>query len=316
MTGNIGKVQPLDFLDDLKAGDLVVYELSSFQLLDLKKSPHIAVVLMSTSEHLDYHKNNREYLNAKTAISKFQQSDDFTIVNSDYPGSREIGSQGLGKKLYFSLKDASVDCFAKEDKLWLKSEGEPQAVMNVQDLQLKGAHNWENFCAAILAAHVSGAPLEAISQACRDFKGLEHRLEFVAEKQNIKFYNDSFSTTPETAIAAIKAFSEPLIIILGGSTKYSDFTQLAETILKSRNIKTLILIGEEAQKIRQAVEKRGKINSTILAAAKNMSEIFLQIRQVAVPGDVVLLSPACASFGMFKNYKDRGEQFKKFALAF
>lgn len=308
LTGNIGKVQPLEILDSLKKNDWVVYELSSFQLQDLKQSPRIGVVLMVTSEHLDYHKDEHEYLAAKSAIVKFQSEKDFAIINSDFNNSAEIGKLGNGKKLFFSRnKEANIDCFVKNNAIIMANSS---FHLPISKLQLRGEHNLENICAAVLVAKCADCSDESIVAAAINFKGLEHRLEFVAKKREIKFYNDSFSTTPETAIAAIKSFTEPLIVILGGSQKKSNFKNLGETIARSENIKSVILIGQEARRIKSAI---GESRISIQQGAKNMEEIFAQIRKVAAAGDVVLLSPACASFDMFKNYRDRGEQFKSLA---
>ncbi len=305
LTGNIGKVQPLDFIDKLKTDDWVVYELSSFQLQDLNRSPHIGVVLMVTSEHLDYHLDNKEYVKAKEAIVKYQNENDIALINADFEASLEIGKLGKGKKLYFSSKKTlEKGCFVKNGAILIAGS---DFRLPISDLQLRGQHNWENVCAAILAANAAGANKSSIINAIKNFTGLEHRLEFVSQKRGIKFYNDSFSTTPETAIAAIKSFVEPLIVILGGSSKNSDFTLLGKIISESKNIKSLILIGEEAKRIKAAIQAE---KLEMLTGAKNMIEIFAQVKSVALPGDVVLLSPACASFGMFNDYKDRGNQFK------
>jgi len=306
LTGNIGKIQPLEILDELKPDDYVVYELSSFQLQDLTQSPHIAVVLMVTSEHLDYHTDQKEYVDAKSAITRLQTADDFAVINSDYPNSVKIGELGKGKKVYFNRQTELSD------------------ILETKDLQLRGAHNLENVRAAVSVGKILGIPDDIIRKAVMGFKGLEHRLEFVAEKNGVKFYNDSFSTTPETAIAAIEAFIEPEILILGGSSKNSDFTELGKTIAAKKNIKAVILIGQEAGKIKSAIKTltpnpspRGRGETlAILEGAKNMAEIFEQIKSVAAPGDVVLLSPACASFGMFKSYVDRGNQFKDAVKSF
>ena len=309
LTGNIGKTQPLEILDHLKADDWIVYELSSFQLQDLSQSPHVGTVLMTTSEHLDYHKDNSEYLEAKSAITKFQTDNDVAIINADYENSVKIGEQGNGKKIYFSRKaDKGADCYVKDGNIIIADSG---FELPASELLLKGEHNLENIMAAVLAAQIAGCSDDSIITAAKNFKGLEHRLEFVAEKNGIKFYNDSFSTTPETAIAAIKAFTEPEIIILGGSGKNSDFAELGKTIAGSENIKALITIGEESEKIRASIDKAGGFKNFILTDAKKMGEIYEQIKSVSQKGDIVLLSPACASFDMFKNYKDRGEQFKK-----
>lgn len=309
LTGNIGKVQPLEFLDQLTENDWVVYELSSFQLQDLRHSPHIGVVLMVTSEHLDYHRDVEEYVNAKSAIVKFQTIDDFSIVNQDFENSRYIGMLGQGKKEYFSTQ-VSADCYADGGAILFKG----QEVVKVDELQLRGRHNLQNVCASILAAQAAGVDMEIAKQVITSFKGLEHRLEFVAEKNGVKFYNDSFSTTPETAIAAIQSFTEPEIVILGGSSKNSDFAELSKVISGTENIKALILIGQEAGRIKKLIDTAGGTTAKVLTGAVNMDQIFAQVKSVASSGDIVLLSPACASFDMFKSYVDRGERFKELAL--
>jgi UDP-N-acetylmuramoylalanine--D-glutamate ligase len=316
LTGNIGKQQPLDILDGLKPDDWVVYELSSFQLQDLKHSPHIAVVLMITREHLDYHQDEQEYVKAKEAIVKFQSANDFAVINSDFENSIRLGKLGIGKKIYFSRKSQlPAGCFTKDGQIVVKDVLSSNFQLPTSNFKLKGEHNLENVCAAILAALCAGSSAEAIQTATASFKGLEHRLEFVAERGGIKFYDDSFSTTPETAIAAIQAFSEPEIVILGGSSKHSDFSELAAIINSRPNIKALVLIGEEAPKIKTAITHPAQFKGKLLEDAKNMDEIFAQIKTVAKAGDIVLFSPACASFDMFNDYQDRGRQFQARALS-
>jgi UDP-N-acetylmuramoylalanine--D-glutamate ligase len=322
LTGNIGKTQPLEILDNLGSDDYVVYELSSFQLQDLEKSPHIAVVLMVTSEHLDYHTNQKDYVDAKSSITKFQTLDDFAIINADFENSVLIGEQSKGKKLYFSRKKYVLDFDGRQNQergKTVEAFVENKEILtgnfhlSVSQLHLRGEHNFDNVMAAILATRSAGADLESIKKAVLNFKGLEHRLEFVAEKSGVKFYNDSFSTTPETAIAAMQSFTEPLIIILGGSSKNSDFTELGRAVNSRKNIKKVILIGREASRIKQSL---GEDTNRIIEGAKNMEEIFKQIESVAESGDVVVLSPACASFDMFKSYVDRGNQFKHGAKSY
>jgi UDP-N-acetylmuramoylalanine--D-glutamate ligase len=318
LVGNIGETQPFEVLDNLKRDDWVIYELSSFQLQDLTQSPHIGVVLMTTSEHLDYHKDTQEYREAKTPIVKYQTAQDFAIVNADFEASVAIGKQGSGNKYYFSRKKQTAPGAFVHDEfvVFVNSSEMETKVLQVSDLKLKGAHNLENVCAAVVAAVCAGCSFEAIKSATLTFTGLKHRLEFVAEKQGIKFYNDSFSTTPETAIAAIKSFTEPEVIIVGGSSKNSDFTELGKTIADAKNIKAIIFIGPEEQRIQQAVESHSVFKGKMFTGAQSMQEIFDQVKSIATSGDIVLLSPACASFGMFKNYKERGEQFKNFAANF
>jgi UDP-N-acetylmuramoylalanine--D-glutamate ligase len=314
LTGNIGKIQPFEILDNLKPEDHIVFELSSFQLQDLKTSPHVGAVLMVTSEHLDHHATLEEYREAKSAITKYQKESDFAIYNSAYPASKKIGEQGSGKKMPFDPKDPSTECFVDSAKIYLKKNGSPVEIIEISKIGLRGEHNWENCCAAILAADACAVEPETMAQALSEFKGLEHRLEFVTEKNGITFYNDSFATTPESTIAAITSFSEPLILILGGSSKNSDFTKLVETLHQAKNIKNIIFIGPEGKRIKELLQQGDNEPNRHIEGATSMGDIFKQIKSVAAKGDVVLLSPACASFGMFKNYKDRGEQFKKTVL--
>ncbi len=309
LTGNIGKVSPFELLDNLNQEDFIVYELSSFQLQDMGQSPHVGVVLMVTSEHLDYHRDVTEYIKAKEAIVKHQTANDFGIINIDYENSASIGKFGDGKKLFFSRKqEVKNGCFIKDQQvMYADGNKAPISVVSTKELQLPGQHNLENVCAAVCVAKILNIGNEIIQNAVTNFKGLEHRLELVAEKGGVKYYNDSFSTTPETAIAAIESFSEPEIIILGGSSKNSDFEELGKVISEAKNIKAVILIGQEADKIKHVLKIKPE---QILEGAKNMEDIFKQIGSVSAKGDIVLLSPACASFDMFKNYQERGEQFK------
>lgn len=280
--GNIGK-GVFEDLDKMDKESWVVLELSSFQLIDLHKSPHIAVVLMTTLDHLDYHKDEAEYIEAKSQISKWQMANDFSIYNKDYPNSVKIGMQGPGKKIAVSKAD------------WTKP------------LRLRGDHNRENMAAAAAVAKLIGVSIQEIEEVARDFKGLEHRLEEVATVNGVTYFDDSFSTVPETTIAAIKAFSEPIILIAGGSEKGSDFTQLGKVISEAPNIKVVILIGLMAKRIADAISND---QLSIIKGLTNMPEIVKKASELATSGDVVVMSPAAASFDMFKSYKDRGDQFK------
>jgi UDP-N-acetylmuramoylalanine--D-glutamate ligase len=312
--GNIGQ-SPLDFLEKVRSSSWVVLELSSFQLQDLHRSPQIGVVLMVTSEHQDYHATTAEYIQAKESIVKFQSKSDVAVVNADYPGSMTIGALGKGKIYYFSRKtEVKRGAYVRNGKIWLNldfpSVVEPLEILSVDRLALRGEHNWENIMAASVASALAGAGLESIRKTVVEFKGLEHRLEFVQEVEGVKYYNDSFSTTPETAIAAMRAFQEPLIQVLGGSEKGSDYVQLGREIAGRKNLKAIILIGDTAEKIEKVIEEAGGFKGQIIKGCSNMGEIVSAARKIAGRGDVVLLSPACASFDMFNNYKDRGNQFK------
>lgn len=280
--GNIGK-GIFDNLGLMTSESLVVLELSSFQLIDLHKSPHIAVVLMTTLDHQDWHKDDAEYINAKCQITKFQMANDFAIYNKDYPNSVKIGMQGQGKKIAVNRDD------------WTKP------------LRLRGNHNRENMAAAAAVAAIINVQYSIINEIAKEFKGLEHRLEEVATVNGVTYFDDSFSTVPETTIAAIKAFSEPMILIAGGSEKGSDFGELGKVISASGNLKAIILIGQMAERIEKAI-----INNqvSIIKGLTNMPEIVKKASELAQGGDVVVMSPGAASFDMFKSYKDRGDQFK------
>jgi UDP-N-acetylmuramoylalanine--D-glutamate ligase len=306
--GNIGK-PPLDFLDKLSPRSIVVLELSSFQLQDLTKSPHIAVMLMITSEHLDYHTDTKEYIDAKRNILRFQNSEDFAIINRDYPATLESDIYSAGKVFYVSRERSGYDgCYIEGGAIWIQKNGKKEKIILTSQVKIPGGHNLENASAACMAADLAGVSRENMASVLKTFKGLEHRLELVRTIEGVSYYDDSFSTTPETAIAAIEAFKQPEILILGGSSKNSDFTELGRVISIHKNIKAIIGIGVEWPKIREKIDKKTKI--LLIEGAKDMKTIVQAASKIAKKGDVVLLTPACASFDMFKNYKDRGEQFK------
>lgn len=322
--GNIGR-PPFSFLDNLDAHSIVVLELSSFQLQDVTKSPHIAVMLMVTQEHLqgygdvNYHKTVEEYVDAKRNLLRFQTADDFAVLNRDYPASNESDVHTEGFVYYVSReRELEEGCFVKEGKVILRIRNQEsgikeEEIIEASEILLPGGHNVENACAATMAATLAGVSKHSIAHVLKTFAGLEHRLELVAQVNGARYYDDSFSTTPETAMAAIEAFTEPEIVILGGSSKKSDFRLLADLIHSQINIKAIIGIGQEWERIKEAI---GHIPSRIqvIEGAKSMKEIVLDAYEIAESGDVVLLSPACASFDMFKNYKERGEEFKKEVL--
>lgn len=312
VTGNIGKMDPFDILPTLTPHDIVVFELSSFQLQDLTVSPRIGVCLMVTQEHLDHHADLAEYHAAKSSIVAYQGSGDYAVYSDDYPASQQIGAKGNGAKYTFSRYHAvKQGAYTQENIIHLISVPE-SGTFNLADKLLPGAHNLENICAGSLAAGLAGAPLSIIERSVLNFSGLEHRLEYVGEYGGVKFYNDSISTVPESAIAALNSFTIPTVLILGGSEKNSDFTELAKTISASPHVRGIIVVGLTAERIVNALNNAG-YSGTIKQGAHTMTEIFTQIHELAMSGDVVLLSPACASFGMFKNYKERGELFKEAA---
>jgi UDP-N-acetylmuramoylalanine--D-glutamate ligase len=303
--GNIG-TPPLDMLKaGIQADDWVVLELANFQLIDLKYSPHIAVCLMVTPEHLDWHADSDEYFTAKTQLFRYQTADDYAIYYAENGVSRRIATTGSGWKIpYMAPPGARVS----GDNILVDN----QTVCPVDDVKLLGRHNLQNACAAVTAVWKITQNVEAIRSVLASFSGLEHRLELVRELDGARYYNDSFGTTPETAMVAIEAFEAPKVVILGGSDKGADYGELAKLIAKS-DVRKVLLIGEQAGRIQAAFDSIGFTNYT--AGGKNIAEIVAAARSCAKPGDVILLSPACASFDMFKNYQDRGEQFKRAVTA-
>ena len=308
--GNIGR-PPFEFLDKLNTHSIVVLEMSSFQLTDVTKSPNISVILMMTSEHLDWHKDTEDYINAKRNILRFQTGEDFAVINKDYLSSRESDVETNAKIYYVSrIDECEKGCFIKENALWIRDEGIEEKVINTKDILIPGQHNWENACAAAMASYLCGVSIQNIGNILKTFKGLEHRLELTATINGVRYYDDSFATIPESTIAAILAFTEPEILILGGSTKHADFTELGKTILAAKNIKAIIGIGAEWLRIKEKLRELSQ-EVLVLEGSSDMQTIIAGASKLAVDGDVVLLTPACASFDMFKNYKDRGDQFKK-----
>lgn len=288
--GNIGKPL-LGLLSKLKSSSYVVMELSSFQLIDLPLSPDIAVILNITSDHMDWHKSQKEYVEAKKNIVKFQKPSDWAIINKEYKESSRFAKETKASVIYFSKKT-------------LKSEYK-------KDLILKGEHNLENIAAAVAVSKILNINEKIILETARNFKGLEHRLEFVREFKGIKFYNDSFATGPQPTIAAINSFDEEETLILGGSDKGLDYSNLGKIISKKKNCKNIILIGLIRNQIKKALldaKFKGKVFDL---ETSTMKEIVNKSLDITSKGGVVILSPAAASFDMFHDYKDRGNKFKE-----
>jgi len=303
LVGNIG-VPALSVLSKVEPDDIVVYELSSFQLWDIQRSPHVAVVLMIEQEHLDVHRDMADYVDAKAHITRFQTPDDLLVYNAGNKYSVHIAEQSAAQKNGFpNNKSAHVqDGNFYYGAVRLCSTG---------TLQLKGSHNLDNAMAAIDAVWPYVQDATVIEQGLHTFTGLPHRLAYVATVNGVEYYDDSIATTPTSAIASLRAFpNRSKVIILGGSYKGSDFTPLAEE-MQHHDVQAL-LVGDEASSIAAAFDAVGFSNYQYISAddTHTTAEAFTQkASQIAKDGGVVLLSPAAASFGLFKNYADRGEQF-------
>jgi UDP-N-acetylmuramoylalanine--D-glutamate ligase len=308
LAGNIGK-PALEILPHLTKKSWVVLELSSFQLIDMHKSPHIAVAIMITEEHLDWHADVKEYVAAKSNIVRYQSPADYAVLAADYPRSISFAKLTKAKvSTYSRLHEVEKGTWVENNAFYYTDDKKLEKVCSVDALKIPGEHNYENACAAITVAKLLDISDGKIKKAIANFKGLEHRLEFVEEVKGVRYYNDSYSTAPDATEVAIQAFSAPKILIVGGSHKESDFTKLGRAISKSKSIKAIIGIGVEWPVIKSHIKNK-KIQ--LIESCQNMQEVIKAAHEVAAPGDVVLLSPGCASFGMFKNYTERGTQFKQ-----
>jgi len=310
--GNIG-TPPISFLNRLTKKSWVVLELSSFQLEDLDKSPYIAVVMGISADHLDRHQTFLEYIEAKKQIVRYQRKGDFAILLADSFPAMEFAVETPAEKYFVSTrKEVERGAYTKGDTVYLRMKGKDTPVVSLADTHLIGRHNLENIGAAAVASTLSGANLAAIKKGAITFPGQPHQLELVGEDRGVKFYDDSHATTPVPTIAAIRSFAEPITLIVGGSSKKSDFTELGRVIAKESTVKHVILLGSvEAPKIRAAIEREMEKTQTTpdFYPVMSMDAAVAAAIKLAKKGEIVLLSPAAASFDLFQNYKDRGQQF-------
>ncbi|MFO0970814.1 MAG: UDP-N-acetylmuramoyl-L-alanine--D-glutamate ligase [Candidatus Saccharimonadales bacterium] len=301
LVGNIG-LPALEILEQVQGDDIVVFELSSFQLWDLEKSPEIAVVLMIEADHMDVHASMDEYVAAKANVTTHQKSEDLLIYHPTNRYAAEIATRSAaGKRKFFTPEGAYVN---GQD---IVIEG--QVVCSTSDIGLIGAHNLENVCAAVTAAWRYTQDIRAIRSAVANFKGLPHRLEFVDEIKGVAYYNDSFSSAPGATVAAIRSFDQPIVLICGGFDRGLDYSELTAAITEQQNIKKVLLIGQTAAAIGRSFDTATFDKFEILTDM-DMPQILQKAASESADGDIVLLSPGCASFDMFKDFKDRGEQFK------
>ena len=307
--GNIG-VPPVGFLDSVGPSDRVILELSSFQLQDLRTSPRLAVILGVTQDHLDYHADVAEYVGAKSSICRYQQPDDWVVADLDNPVSQKLATRSSGCKMSYSLM-GEADAWLEDDALWIKLNGRNEKLCCRRELGLQGDHNLKNSLAAAAAAVVAGVPAVAIAGSVVGFKGLPHRLQRIGERDGVTYIDDSASTTPEAAAAAVQSFATPLILIAGGSGKGADYGKLAEAVATSK-VNSILLMGEETGRIAAALQKTSG-RPLRVESGDSMAWAVDVAERYAVAGDTILLSPGCASFGMFEDYVDRAVQFRKYA---
>lgn len=310
--GNIG-TPLLDRIDEVQETDKVILELSSFQLHTMKNSPHTAVVTNLSPNHLDVHTSMEEYIEAKTNIFRYQKKNDRLILNFDNEITKAFADQAIGETIFFSRRN-SLDkgCYIKDGRIIFRCGEKERDIIAVDDIILPGVHNVENYLAAI-AATIDYVEPATIRRVASTFKGVEHRIEYVREFNGVRFYNDSIGSSPTRTIASIKAFKQKVILIAGGYDKHIPYDEMGEIILE--RVKGLVLIGQTGPQIEKALEnemkRTGKSADIPVVKCLSLEEAVRKAYENAVPGDIVLLSPASASFDMFKNFEERGCRFKE-----
>ena len=307
--GNIGHPL-LAEAGSIRPTDWAVLELSSFQLMTMTRSPHIAVLTNLAPNHLDVHKSMEEYVWAKENIFRHQQPGDTAIFNLDNAITRELSAHAPGRALYFSRQaEPENGVFLRGDAVISRRDGHERQIMTTEDIRLPGVHNVENYMAAIAA--VDGlVPDNVIRTFARAFNGVEHRIELVRTWRGVRFYNDSIASSPSRTIAGLRSFKEKVILIAGGYDKHIPFDVLGPEVVE--HVKLLILCGATADKIRAAVEQAPgyRPGHPEILDVTPFQRAVETARDRAVPGDVVTLSPACAAFDQFKNFMERGKTFK------
>ena len=311
--GNIGNPL-LDEIPTMSVEDLVVLELSSFQLELLPYSPRYALVTNITPNHLDVHKNMETYVAAKRHILAFQKPDDYVVLNYDNAATRSLAGQCPGQVFFFSrLAEPTRGAFLRNGMIVVRdvgfAQGQEKTLCPIGAVRLLGVHNWENVLAAVTLSALCGATPEAIIKVIATFTGVPHRLELVEQIDGVKYYNDSIATSPARAIAGIKAFHEPIILIAGGYDKQLSFDELAKTMCE--RVKAVVLVGTTADKIERAIRGQQQCSrEPVIYRSVDFDNAVLKASQLAEAGDVVLMSPACASYDMFRNFEERGQRFR------
>jgi len=288
--------------------DIAVLELSSFQLMTMTQSPHIAVITNLAPNHLDVHKDFQEYIDAKENIFTHQTAQDIAVFNADNPYTAEEAGRAVGRARLFSRKQELEDgVFLRGGAIIARSGGQEREVMQVSDIRLPGVHNVENYLAAIAA--VDGlVPDEVIRDFAREFGGVEHRIELIRTRKGVRWYNDSIASSPSRTIAGLNSFPEKVILIAGGKDKGIPYDALGPVV--NDHVKLLLLCGATAGVIRRAVEQADNYNGLEILDVADYREAVSIADSRSAEGDVVILSPASTSFDRFKNFMERGKAFK------
>ncbi|MFQ6865239.1 UDP-N-acetylmuramoyl-L-alanine--D-glutamate ligase [Blautia sp.] len=308
VVGNIGTPYTSKSLE-MKEDSVTVAEISSFQLETIEAfAPKVSAILNITEDHLNRHHTMEEYIRVKELIVKNQKPEDVCVLNYEDPVLREFGKNIVPKTVYFSSEQAlDQGIFMDGDKIILRTEQEEILLVKTGDLKLLGRHNYENVMAASAMAYYAGVPVDSIRKSICEFTAVEHRIEYVTEKNGVAYYNDSKGTNPDAAIKGIQAMNRPTWLIGGGYDKGSSYDEWLNSF--DGKVRSLVLIGQTKETIRDAAERLG-VCPCILC--EDLEEAVKVCAENASPGEAVLLSPACASWGQFDNYEQRGDKFKEY----
>lgn len=303
--GNIG-VPLIEYIEEINENNIVVLELSSFQLHTFTKSPQISIITNISPNHLDYHKSYDEYIDSKKNIFKFQDNKGKLIINYDNAITREFANDSKGEVIFFSrVNSIENGIFLKNDNIIFKKNNVEIKMLDSSDIKIPGVHNIENYMAAISAVY-DIVETNHIKDVATNFGGVEHRIEFVRTLNGISFYNDSIGSSPTRTIASINSFGQKVILIAGGYDKNIPFDDLGSFI--NERVKKVFLIGKTADKIEESIKVINKDYEVIRCSC--LEESILEAYKSAICGDIILLSPACASFDMYKDFAERGNVFK------
>ena len=309
--GNIG--DPLiNYVDEMKADDIAILEFSSFQLDQMKISPNIAALLNVTPNHLDRHGTMEAYTAAKARILEFQSREDIAILSRDDKGAWNLRNKVQGRLYTFSareLDDGLNGTYLQDGMLKLRDGDMSLTLMPREKILLRGDHNVMNVLAAFAVGHAAGFGVEPMHEAVKDFRGVPHRLEFVRELRGVSWYNDSMASAPERSMAAIRAFDEPIVLLLGGRDKDLAWDELLQLV--DERVDHIVLFGEAAEKIQKTITHLGlDAKRFTVARTAHLHEAVLKAADVARAGDIVLLAPGGTSFDEFKDFAERGERFR------
>jgi UDP-N-acetylmuramoylalanine--D-glutamate ligase len=310
--GNIG--DPLiNYVDNMQSDDVAILELSSFQLDQMAISPNVAAILNVTPNHLDRHGTMEAYTTAKARILEFQSEENAAVLGRDDNGAWSLRDKVHGKLYAFSLHELEegLNGTYLQDGLLNLREGDAYLPLILREkILLRGDHNVLNVLAAFAIGHAAGFPLDAMLEAVEDFRGVPHRLELVRELHGVRWYNNTIATAPERTIAAIRAFDEPIVLLLGGRDKNLPWEELMQLV--SERVDHVVLFGEAAEKIQETAASLGLPEPRFtLARTNGLHEAVIKAAEVAEYGDVVLLSPGGTSFDEFKDFEERGERFRE-----